>query len=372
MLVSFTRRICLVLVLCGSSAIAQTGDARVTAILRRGVELRQLGRDEAALQEFWRAYQLSQEPRVSAQIALAEQALGHWVDASTHIGRALASNTDGWIQRNRTSLEQARQEIERHVGRLLVTGGVTGAEVFVNGERVATLPMTAVTVLAGPDVLEVRADGFETMRRPIRVAAGAITRESATLTRASSDGQAQDTQGERRPANAPDQQAVIATDRSQTASVARPVTLGRIQLALGGGARFDPNDDTINPMMTFRGGYVISDHFLVGGVFSLSNENPRGYLGAIGGAEVAGEFGGSRVRAQVGVQAVVLGGSYAGISFAVFCLSPGAALLVFPTRAFYVGLQLRTLIVVGRLDGRLGGVDSVLRPTAIVEVGFRL
>ena len=181
MMRGFQRQICLAVVLCGSAAFAQTGDSRVTAILRRGVELRQQGHDEAALQEFRRAYQIAPEPRVVAQVALAEQALGHWVDASDHIERALGSRTDPWVQRNRTSLEQARQEIERHVGRLQVTGGVTGAEVLLNGERVATLPMGEVTVLAGPDALEVRADGFVTVQRTVRVAPGATTRERVTL-----------------------------------------------------------------------------------------------------------------------------------------------------------------------------------------------
>lgn len=175
------RRVFLAVLLSGSAAFAQVGDARVTAILRRGVELRQQGRDEAALQEFRRAYQLSPEPRVIAQVAVAEQAVGHWVAASNHIGQALAASADPWIQRNRATLEQARQEIERHVGRLLVTGGVTGAEVFVDGERVATLPMTAVTVLAGSGVMEVRAQGFAPVSRTVRVAAGETARERVVL-----------------------------------------------------------------------------------------------------------------------------------------------------------------------------------------------
>lgn len=175
------RGIWLAVMLSGGSAFAQAGDSRVTAILRRGVELRQQGRDEAALQEFQRAYQLAQEPRVVAQVALAEQALGHWVDASVHIDAALSSSADQWIQRNRISLERARQEIERHVGRLQVTGGVIGAEVFVNGERTAVLPMAAVPVLAGLGTLEVRLNGFQAVRRPLQITTGSTTQVRVAL-----------------------------------------------------------------------------------------------------------------------------------------------------------------------------------------------
>jgi|GEM_PF-2714588 len=208
------RRICLAVLLSGSTAFAQVGDSRVTVILRRGVELRQQGRDEAALQEFQRAYQLAQEPRVVAQVALAEQALGHWVDASNHIERALASHTDPWVQRNRTSLEQARQEIERHVGRLMVTGGVTGAEVFVDGERTAMLPMAAVPVLAGLGTLEVRLDGFQTVRRPFQITAGSTTQVRVLLVASALP----TTHAEERPGRASVPAAMARDDNSRAAT----------------------------------------------------------------------------------------------------------------------------------------------------------
>jgi hypothetical protein len=290
------RRVFLAVLLSGSAAFAEVGDARVTAILRRGVELRQQGRDEAALQEFRRAFQLSPEPRVIAQVAVAEQAVGHWVAASNHIGQALAASADPWIQRNRATLEQARQEIERHVGRLLVTGGVTGAEVFVDGERVAPLPMPAVTVLAGSGVMEVRAQGFAPVSRTVRVAAGETARERVVLAPV-----------QRAAESAPGREGGMETAARATVAGNLP---GRLQIAMSGSLRFDPNDSTVNPSFTVRAGYVIADHFLLGIVAAISNENPTGHIADSGGAEVAGEWGGSTIRVQVGLQASAFGASY--------------------------------------------------------------
>lgn len=183
-----TRWLAVAIVVSLSASAFGQNNPRVSEILRRGVQLRQQGQDEAALREFQRALRMSPEPRVLAQVALAEQALGRWVEASRHIDAALASQTDPWVQRNRATLEASRTEVEQHVGRLLVTGGVGGAEVVVNGERVATLPMTEAPVLAGTGALEVRAEGYMTVTRPLRIAAGATTRERVSLTAVASPG----------------------------------------------------------------------------------------------------------------------------------------------------------------------------------------
>ncbi len=137
-----------------------------------------------ALAEFQRALGRSGEPRVLAQLALAEQALGRWLDADRHLRAALLSSHDPWIVRNRSSLRQAEEQLEAHLGRLRVAGAVEGAEVYANDERVATLPMAEpARVAAGTNVVEVRAPGYVAMTRRVQVEPGQESRETFAFVR---------------------------------------------------------------------------------------------------------------------------------------------------------------------------------------------
>jgi hypothetical protein len=165
-----------------NTTYSQPINPRVTELLRRGVQLRQQGRDEAALREFEAASRLSQEPRVTAQIALAEQALQHWIDADRHLRLALLSAQDDYIARHRVVLETALAEIDRHLGGVLVTGGVDGAEVWVGSERIGTLPMREPAwIEPGRVRVEVRAPGYATTSRDVTTTEGGTTREEVTL-----------------------------------------------------------------------------------------------------------------------------------------------------------------------------------------------
>ncbi len=171
-----------VLTMYGGVAFGQPSNPRVSAILRRGVQLRQQGQDEAALLEFRRALAISSEPRITAQIALAEQGLQRWPDADRHLREALSASQDDYIVRHRAVLEAALGEVGRHLGSVLVTGGVAGAEVRVNGESIGTLPMEeAVRVRPGEVRIEVRAAGFAMTTRNVTVAAGGTVREQIVL-----------------------------------------------------------------------------------------------------------------------------------------------------------------------------------------------
>src|SRR5436305_2127194 len=103
----------------------------VEALLKKGIELRRNGRDREALAEFQRAAQISRTARATAQIALAEQALGLWVEAESDIKDALASAQDPWIAKNRAVLEGALRTIRNHVGTLEIWGAPEGAEVLL-------------------------------------------------------------------------------------------------------------------------------------------------------------------------------------------------------------------------------------------------
>src|SRR5437868_3732788 len=93
----------LLVTVCPSSGSSEG----VEDLLKKGIELRRNGRDREALAEFQRAAQIGRTPRVTAQIALAEQALGMWVEAESHMREALASAQDPWVAKNRAVLEGA-------------------------------------------------------------------------------------------------------------------------------------------------------------------------------------------------------------------------------------------------------------------------
>lgn len=152
-----------------------------SALIDRGIELREQQRDEEALELFERAHRIEPSPRALAQIGLAEQALGRWVEAEEHLRAALAATGDAWIRSRRDVLSQALDEIGRHVGRLEVRSDVDGAEVHVDGRRVATLPAEPIAVRAGRVELTVTAPGRRAVVRTVEVTGGSLVRETVDL-----------------------------------------------------------------------------------------------------------------------------------------------------------------------------------------------
>lgn len=175
-----------VAVLVGRAAGAQVAapGAEVDALVRHGVELRQRGDDAGALREFERALARSPEPRVFAQLALAEQALGRWLDADRHLRAAQRTPTDPWMIRNQAALREAGAQLGAHLGWVRVSGAVEGAVLYANNERVAALPMSEpARVASGTNVLEVRAPGYVTMTRRVEVEPGQESRETFAFVR---------------------------------------------------------------------------------------------------------------------------------------------------------------------------------------------
>lgn len=155
------------------------------ALIARGLELRQQGKDEPALELFRRALAEAPTPRARAQVALAEQALGMWPLAERDLVAALAAEGDAWIQKNRAALDRALGVVREHLGDLEVRGGPAGADVLVDGVRVATLPMTSpARVVTGVHAIEVRAPGHVAVTRTATVSAGGVARETVDLARA--------------------------------------------------------------------------------------------------------------------------------------------------------------------------------------------
>jgi hypothetical protein len=163
------------------SAYAGPDELEAEGLIARGIELREHGKDDEALNVFKKALAKSPSPRARAQVALAEQALGLWVAAENDLLLALAVENDAWITKNRGALEGALAVVRRHIGSLEVRG-TDGAEVVLDGVRLGALPVTApFRVEAGKRTLELRAKGFHPSSRSVEVPAGGVARETVML-----------------------------------------------------------------------------------------------------------------------------------------------------------------------------------------------
>jgi tetratricopeptide (TPR) repeat protein len=182
---------CFALVHAPSAAYAQSAApvapptdraAEADALVQQGVAQRRAGQDQLALESFRRAFAITPAARTQAQIALAEQALGQWSDADRDLRAALAATSDEWIQRNRSALEAALNSIASRIATIELSCTTPGARLFVNGRETGTFPLDQpLRVETGTVALEVRLDGYRTVRRAIDVEGGRGYRESFTL-----------------------------------------------------------------------------------------------------------------------------------------------------------------------------------------------
>jgi hypothetical protein len=158
------------------------GQANDVPLIERGVQLRREHRDAEALEVFRRAYEVRPTPRARAQIALAEQALGQWVEAERDLHTSLASSDDPWIVSHRDALEGALQAVGKHLATLNVTANIAQGEVWLNDVRVGELPMNGVRLAAGRVRIEVRSQGYTPASRVVELAPQAELTEELRLT----------------------------------------------------------------------------------------------------------------------------------------------------------------------------------------------
>lgn len=150
-------------------------------LIEEGLNLRERGQDQRALQLFQEAYRKTPTAQALAQIALAEQALGRWVDAQLHLSEALQSK-EAWIAQRSAPLNRALQAIRDRLARVEVLGAPAGAKVLINGKQIGTLPLSApIYVTAGSTLIELRAQGHRSSNRTIELKAGAFGRETIEL-----------------------------------------------------------------------------------------------------------------------------------------------------------------------------------------------
>ena len=155
----------------------------IEALFKQGTELRRQGRDAEALAEFQKVASLQDSPRAEGQMAFAEQALGLWGDAHTHISKALEQSNDPWIQKNRAVLDGAQGIIRSHLCLVEIWGSPAGAEVFVDGKPVGVLPSLSIWMEAGAIPILVKAKGYTDLVKTLKTSEGYRLREHIDLRR---------------------------------------------------------------------------------------------------------------------------------------------------------------------------------------------
>src|SRR5438093_1131211 len=120
------------------AAPARAPNPEAEKLIDQGVDLREQGKDVEAAELFQRAYEMSESARALAQLALAQQALGRWVEAESNLSKALADKNDAWIKARAKPLADALKKIQERLGSLDVLG-TKGAELHVNGATAGTL-----------------------------------------------------------------------------------------------------------------------------------------------------------------------------------------------------------------------------------------
>ena len=160
------------LVVTPTSAV--TSDSQDSeSLIRDGVEMRRLGKEEEALKLLQAAFAAHPSARARAQIGLAEEALGQWIQADTDLDSALQAVEDPWIVKSASRLRAALVAKDAHLGTLQVLGSPTGAKVTADGRDLGPLPMnSAKRVACGEVVLSVAAEGYFTITRRIAGTAG--------------------------------------------------------------------------------------------------------------------------------------------------------------------------------------------------------
>jgi hypothetical protein len=153
-------------------------------LIQQGIQLRKENDNEGAIKVLTKAYNLKRSPRAAAHLGMAEYRMSRWIDAETHLAEALRAQNDPWIERSRTDVRKALEEVRTQLGWLEVVGRPAGAEVEVAGRPAGTLPLAApIRLVTGEVHVRVTMDGYETDRRTVLIASGETARVVLELAR---------------------------------------------------------------------------------------------------------------------------------------------------------------------------------------------
>lgn len=153
----------------------QSSDALASAAIERGITHMRHDEYEDALREFLAARALSPSPRATAQMGLAEHALGRLPAAERHLTEALAAVDDRWVRARRRDLEASLSEVASRLGTLDIQGFPPGAEIRIEGQLVGALPLRRpLRWPRGSVTVDVSASGYQPFSKAVEVQPGQL------------------------------------------------------------------------------------------------------------------------------------------------------------------------------------------------------
>ena len=125
------------------AAFAQTDDATVKMARQRfqeGVAYYDKGQYELARASFLQAYALRKHPAVLLNLAQSSLKSGHALEASKYFQQFLKEHTTA-TEAQRADANRGLNDARTKLGRIDVVGATTGADVFIDDERIGMAPL---------------------------------------------------------------------------------------------------------------------------------------------------------------------------------------------------------------------------------------
>ena len=159
--------------LTGASAVGQTRRQHAEAMLRTGNQLYDQGDYEGALQRYRAAQELFPSYKIDYNIGVALQALKQPVQALPHFERFLRQ-AQGRAEAKKIDLCKRRiARLRLEVSGIRLSGAPPGAEVRIDGERVAQPPVDdEIYLLPGRHRVKVSLEGFLTFEQALQLEPG--------------------------------------------------------------------------------------------------------------------------------------------------------------------------------------------------------
>jgi hypothetical protein len=143
----------------------------------RGLSLADDSNYAAAMVEFRYAYGITHNPLLLYNIALAHQAMGHYVEALEAMQSYESDATAHLTPARRSEVHAAIDRLRTRIGTLLVPLPVPGLDVRVDGVSFdAQHAHRGIPLSVGTHLVSVRAPGFETREQPIDIVSGVVAR----------------------------------------------------------------------------------------------------------------------------------------------------------------------------------------------------
>jgi hypothetical protein len=140
---------------------------------KSGVTLYQEGKYAEALAEFQRAYETAPHPLVLYNIAGCYRELSNYAE-SVKFSRRFLAEGKGVVSANRLAAAQSELDgVLARIARITVSVPVEGAELWLDGSSLGTMPLEMPLILApGEHRIEARAEGYRAATRSLRLASG--------------------------------------------------------------------------------------------------------------------------------------------------------------------------------------------------------